>query len=40
MAFARVNTRVKKTLASSFDPAIQKIPIYESVDEAVVALVG
>jgi MFS superfamily sulfate permease-like transporter len=40
MAFARVNTRVKKTLASSFDPAIQKIPIYESVDEAVVALIG
>jgi MFS superfamily sulfate permease-like transporter len=40
MAFARVNTGVKKTLASSFDPAIQKIPIYESVDEAVVALVG
>jgi MFS superfamily sulfate permease-like transporter len=40
MAFARVNTGVKKTLATSFDPAIQKIPIYESVDQAVVALVG
>ena len=40
MAFARVNTGVKETLAKSFDPAIQKIPIYESVDEAVTALVG
>ena len=40
MAFARVNTGVKETLATSFDPAIQKIPIYESVDEAVTALVG
>jgi MFS superfamily sulfate permease-like transporter len=40
MAFARVNTGVKKTLATSFDPAIQKIPIYESVDQALVALVG
>jgi MFS superfamily sulfate permease-like transporter len=40
MAFARVNTGVKETLAKSFDPAIQKIPIYESVDGAVTALVG
>jgi SulP family sulfate permease len=40
MAFARVNTGVKETLAKSFDPAIKKIPIYESVDEAVTALVG
>jgi MFS superfamily sulfate permease-like transporter len=40
MAFARVNTAVKETLAKSFDPTIQKIPIYESVDEAVTALVG
>ena len=39
-AFARVNPGVKETLAKSFDPAIQKIPIYESVDEAVTALVG
>jgi SulP family sulfate permease len=40
MAFARVSTELKETLAKSFDPAIQKIPIYESVDEAVTALVG
>jgi hypothetical protein len=40
MAFARVNPGVKETLAKSFDPAIQKIPIYESVDEGVTALVG
>jgi SulP family sulfate permease len=40
MAFARVNAGVKETLAKSFDPAIRRIPIYESVDQAVVALVG
>jgi sulfate permease, SulP family len=40
ISFARVNTIVKKTLSSSFDPLIRKIPTYESVDEAVNAAVG
>jgi len=34
-----VNTGVKKTLATSFDPLIRKIPTFESVNEAVTAAV-
>jgi MFS superfamily sulfate permease-like transporter len=40
IAFARVNTGVKKTLSTSFDPLIRKIPTYESVNEAVNAVAG
>jgi hypothetical protein len=39
VSFARVNAAVKKTLSTSFDPLIRKIPTYESVDEAVNAVV-
>ena len=39
VSFARVNTGVKKTLATSFDPLIRKIPTFESVNEAVTAAV-
>ena len=35
ISFARVNASVKKTLSTSFDPLIAKLPTYESVDEAV-----
>jgi sulfate permease, SulP family len=38
ICFARVNGGVKKTLSTSFDPLIRKIPAYESVDEAVNAV--
>ncbi|MGC2485332.1 MAG: SulP family inorganic anion transporter [Acidimicrobiales bacterium] len=38
IAFARVNDGVKKSLSTSFDPLIRKIPMYDSVDAAVVAV--
>jgi MFS superfamily sulfate permease-like transporter len=37
ISFARVNPGVKKALATSFDPLIRAIPMYDSVDAAVVA---
>jgi len=37
ISFARVNPTVKKTLLSSFDPLIRAIPMFDSVDAAVVA---
>ncbi len=37
ISFARVNQGVKKSLSTSFDPLIRAIPMYDSVDEAVVA---
>ena len=37
ISFARVNPAVKKTLLSSFDPLIRAIPMFDSVDAAVVA---
>jgi SulP family sulfate permease len=40
VAFARANAGVEKSLKTSFDPAIRKLPRYESVDAAVVASVG
>ncbi|MGA7834770.1 MAG: SulP family inorganic anion transporter [Acidimicrobiales bacterium] len=40
LATARVSEAVKKELAKSFDPAVQAIPTYESVDAAVVASGG
>ncbi|HTT59416.1 MAG TPA: SulP family inorganic anion transporter, partial [Acidimicrobiales bacterium] len=37
ISFARVNQNVQKTLSTSFDPLIRAIPMYDSVDAAVVA---
>ncbi len=37
ISFARVNPGVKKTLVTSFDPLIRAIPMFDSVDAAVVA---
>jgi sulfate permease, SulP family len=37
ISFARVNDGVKKSLSTSFDPLIRAIPMFESVDAAVVA---
>jgi SulP family sulfate permease len=39
ISFARPNAAVKKTLSTSFDALIRRIPAYESVDEAVNAAV-
>ncbi|MGH3732533.1 MAG: SulP family inorganic anion transporter [Acidimicrobiales bacterium] len=39
IAFARANEGVHEGLVMSFDPTIRKIPMYESVDAAVVAQV-
>jgi hypothetical protein len=39
LAFARTNAGVEKSLSTSFDPAIRKLPRFESVDAAVVASV-
>jgi MFS superfamily sulfate permease-like transporter len=38
ISFARVNQGVKKALSTSFDPLVRAIPMFESVDEAVVAV--